>query len=186
LAAGTIDISGSAELGFISQYLSYASIKLTAPIFTFIGTGSETLANTIAYVFNTRTQEVTTYSNYSFLGIIYVNKKPYGVRADGLYLLEGDADITTPINGSITTNASDFNYEVSKNIEQVYLNSDTLVTLTPIVDDVTASPYPSSFGGRRVAIARGLAGRYWQFKIDGVKKLEGLEATCILRQRAVK
>jgi hypothetical protein len=81
---------------------------------------------------------------------------------------------------------SDFGFFASKNIEQTYLRSDTATTLTPIVDGVTASPYPSSFGGRRVAISRGLAGRYWQFKIDGIQKLEGVEATCILRQRSVK
>jgi len=186
-ATGSIDERGSMTGGFLDTFLSYSSAALTGPVFSLdFYEDDVNTEHKVAYIFNTTTQEMTTYSNYPFMNIIQINRKPYGVKADGLYLLEGTTDLTIPINGSVTTKDSDFGFFNSKNIEQVYLNSDTLTTLTPIVDGVTAPVYPSSFKGRRVAIARGLAGRYWQFKIDGIQQLEGLEATCILRQRSVK
>jgi len=185
-ASGTLVETMNATLGFVDTYLSYNTISLSGPLLALSCASSESLSNLIAYAFNVHTHESTTYTNYPFMHIIHIGGKPYGVKANGLYLLEGALDLTTAINGSITTKDSDFGFFNSKHVPQVYLNSDTPTTTRAIVDDVSAGPYPSGFGGRRVVIARGLAGRYWQFEFSGIQKLEGFEATAVLRQRSVK
>jgi len=135
---------------------------------------------------NVHTQESTKYSNFGFLHIINIGNKPYGVKADGLYLLEGTTDNGVAINGSATTKETDFGVFQSKNVPTVYLNSDTLTTITPTVDAVTYSAYSSTFGGRKTLIARGITGRYWKFKIDGIQQVEGVEFLPENRQRRVK
>jgi len=185
-ASGTLVETMNADLGFFDTYLSYWDTSLAGPLLTLGCALSEPPSSLIAYAFNVHTHESTTYTNYPFVHIIHIGGKPYGVKADGLYLLEGDLDLTNAINGSITTKDSDFGFFNSKHVPQVYLNSDTPTTTRAIVDDVSAGPYPSSFGGRRVVLARGLAGRYWQFEFSGIQKLEGFEATAVLRQRSVK
>jgi len=180
---GRINVSG----GFIETGLSYFNISGLGPVFSLSSLVSESLSNSIAYVLNVHTTESWKYTNYPFMHIIHIAGKPYGVKADGLYLLEGATDSGTAINGTVTSKDTDFGIFASKNVHEAYLNSDTATTIQPTVDGVLApSAYPSSFGGRKVDIARGLEGRYWKFKIDNIVKLEGLEITPVLRQRRVK
>jgi hypothetical protein len=148
---------------------------------------SQAITMAVAYVMNVHTTESTQYSNYPFLHIVHIGGKPYGVKADGLYLLEGATDNGTAISGSVTTKETDFGSFNSKHVNEIYLNSDTATTMTPTVDGaLIAASYASSFGGRRIAVARGLEGRYWKFRIDGIKRLEGLEISPLIRQRKVK
>ena len=166
----------SMSCGFIDTYLSYCAINASAPVFTLSATGSATVANSVAYVMNVHTGESWEYSNYSFMHIINIGGKPYGVKSDGLYLLEGATDNGTVINGSITTKESDFGTFKSKRMFPLYLNSDTTTITTATVDSiVSTAKHTSSFGGRKTRIAKGLQGRYWQFTIENIKKLEGLE-----------
>jgi hypothetical protein len=135
---------------------------------------------------NVHTQESTKYTAFNFLHIINIGGKPYGVKSDGLYLLEGTTDNGAAINGTVTTKETDFGTFQSKHAPTVYLNSDTTTTITPIVDSVTYPAYSSTFGGRKTVIARGIAGRYWRFKIDGIQQLEGVEFLPETRQKRVK
>ena len=185
-ATGTYEESAQVTAGFISTSLSYCRITLTAPVFSFACVGSASLSSAIAYTMNVHTQESTAYSNYPFLHVIHIGGKPYGVKGDGLYLLQGDSDAGTLINGTVTTKETDFGFFASKRVEEIYLNSDTLTSVRPTVDGILAPTYSSSFKGRKVLLARGLEGRYWRFKIDKIIKLEGLEMTPELRQRGVK
>lgn len=142
--------------------------------------------NSVAFVMNTHTSESTRYTNQLWTHIIHVGKKAYGVTAAGLFLLEGATDNGTAINGTATTKETDFGAYQSKRVPYVYLNSDTVTTITPIVDGVTKATQTSSFGGRKTHLARGNAGRYWRFKIDGIVKLEGAEFLPETLQRRIK
>lgn len=145
---------------------------------------------------NVNTAETSQYSNYNFMHIINIGNKHYGVKSDGLYLLEGTTDSGTAINGSITTketnfisaddNKPKFSPYQSKRMNYVYLNTDTPTTITPFVDGVQKLTCTSSFGGRKTKMALGNSGRYWQFKIDGIIKLEGLELIPLALQRRIK
>ena len=185
-ASGTMEQRMSVSVGFIDTALSYWTCNLAGPLFSLSSSVSDATSNAIAYVMNVHTQESTTYSNFGFLHIINIGGKPYGVKSDGLYLLEGATDTGININGTVTTKETDFGVFESKRVPTVYLNSDTLTTVTPTVDSTTYSAYSSTFGGRKTLIARGIEGRYWRFKIDAIQQLEGVEFLPENRQRRVK
>ena len=185
--SGTMEQRITVAGGFIDTYLAYSSVAGGFISTSLSAAGSEAITPAVAYVMNVHTTESTRYSNFPFLHIVHIGGKPYGVKADGLYLLEGATDSGAPISGSATTKCTDFGSFNSKHVNEVYLDSDTATTITPTVDDVLiAQSYPSSFGGRRVAMARGLEGRYWSFRIDGIQKLQGIEISPLIRQRKVK
>jgi hypothetical protein len=155
------------------------------------GTGSLagsvlTAENTAAYVLNMTTAETTVYSNYPFRHIIHVGGTPYGVTATGLYHLAGGSDAGVPIVGTITTKETDLGQFQSKYVPTVYLNSDTTIDVAPYVDAELKPTYKGSFDGRKCHLARGLAGRYWRFKLLNIKMLEGLEILPETKQRRVK
>jgi hypothetical protein len=144
------------------------------------------MSNTIAYVLNVHTGESTRYTNQPFMHIIHLGGKAYGVKSDGLYLLEGTTDSGTAISGVLTTKDTDFGSFQSKRLEMVYLNSDTATTITPYYDGIATPVVTSGFGGRRTKMAKGANGRYIQLKIADIVKLQGAELLPQELQRRVK
>lgn len=135
-----------------------------------------------ALVMNTHTAEVSRYTNYNFMGLIALDGKPYGVRHDGIYRLSEDHG-ETALSGRVVTKDTDFGSFQTKRVPYCYLNNDTKVRITPFVDAVEKLPHESQFAGRKVHLARGPSGRYWQFQIDAIKQLEGVEFTPQLAER---
>lgn len=140
-----------------------------------------------AFVMNTHTSEVTRYLNYYFKHLLMIDGKPYGVRHDGLYALVEDHD-ETALNGYVITKDTDFGDFAEKRVPYAYLNNDTQVKITPILNDKAMIPHLSSFAGRKTHLARGLSARYWTFRIDQIKQLEGItfEPQLTRRQRKVR
>jgi len=120
---------------------------------------------------------VSRYQNYPFQHLTRIANDYYGVKADGLYRLTGEYDATEDVlvNGTIKLNEDDLNAFNSQNIPYIYLNGDDDYTATAFVDDVEQPAFSSGFNGRRVKLARGSKGRYWYFKIEGIKSLLGVE-----------
>ena len=140
----------------------------------------------MASVLNITTGESTRYTNFSFISIIRVADNYYGVKPEGIYLLSGDTDDGTVINGSITTKDSDLGTNESKRVQYVYLGSDTATTITPYFDGIAKQSHRSSFGGRKTKMALGNSGRYIQLKIDGIDRLQSMEVIPTPRQRRIK
>lgn len=196
---GHIEESGSASLPFLDFSLINADARLDWFVSSITGTGhTGTEADTgadlslaVAYVLNVHTSESTRYSNYPFMHVITIGGRPYGVRPEGLYLLEGSVDYdSTPkgkeINGTIVSKETDYGTFNDKRVPKIYLNTDTLTTTTPFVDGLEGPSYDSEFTGRKTNLGRGLVGRYWRFKIEHIQKLEGLEFLPEVIQRRVK
>lgn len=120
---------------------------------------------------------VSRYQNYPFQHLTRIANEYYGVKADGLYRLTGgyDAAEDVPVNGTIKLNEDDLSAFNSQNIPYIYLNGDDDYTATAFVDDIEQPAFSSGFNGRRVKLARGSKGRYWYFKIEGIKSLLGVE-----------
>jgi len=185
-ATGTYQQRGNITLGFFDSYLSYNNIALAGPTFSLHAELNTNISNALAYVMNVKTTESTKYSNFGFSHVIALAGKHYGVKPDGLYLLEGTTDATVAINGTIATKETDLGTTQAKYIPYVYLQSDTPTVAIPFVDAVQKPRYLSSFGGRKIKIARGLEGRYWRFRVENVVKIEGLELLPEQKQRRVK
>jgi hypothetical protein len=145
-----------------------------------------------ATVLNLNTLETSRYTNYPFFYLMPLGGKLYGIKSDGFYEITGLTDYDpvspVPVNGTLITKDSDFGAFNSKRVPYLYVNGDSQVKITPIVDGVVKTYHLSSFGGRKTHLARGVSGRYWQFKIENIIKCEGLEPLPELgkRQRRVK
>ncbi len=129
---------------------------------------------------------VTRYQNFPFLHITRIRGKYYGVSQDGLYELSGDTDGPTVVSGTILTNEEDISVFNSKNVPYIYLNGDDDYSVIPVVDDVAQPVFNTGFSGRRARLARGMKGRYWYFRISGIRRLQGLEYTPDSLSRKVK
>ncbi len=145
-----------------------------------------TLVNAQALVMNMNTNEVTRFTNYPFSNIVRIADNYYGINSDGLYLINGDLDITAKINGSITLKDTDFGSFKSKRLRYVYLNSDTKTKVTPYVDNKKKTGQDSAFNGRKCTLGLGNNGRYWQLQIENIKNLQGVEFLPESLQRRVK
>lgn len=161
-----------------------ASANIILPSLSLSASSSSQVANAVAYNLNIHTSESTRYTGMNFLHIIAIGNQYYGVREDGLYLL--DEDTNSAINGTIVLKDTDFGEFKSKHLQYVYLNSDTKTKITPHVDGVQKTGQYTGFGGRKCVLGLGDHGRYWQLKIENIKKLEGLEFLPELSQRRVK
>lgn len=128
-----------------------------------------------AFVMNILGNRVTRYQNFPFSHLAKIGDTYYGINTNGLYELTGDTDTGTGVNGTVLTPSTDFSDFNSKNVAYMYMNGDDDYTVTPIVDSVEQPSYQSGFGGRRVKMARGNKGRYWEFRIGGITHLQGVE-----------
>jgi hypothetical protein len=190
-STGVKEESASAELLLPTLSFPFSAANLRLSTLKLESTGSISVTNSVGYVMNVRTTESTTYSNYPFMHIITIGGLPYGITSDGLYLLKGDKDTVsvsniTEINAAITTKETDFGQYNGKRVPKMYLNTDTMTRITPFVDGKSSLSYQSIFTGRKASLGRGLEGRYWRFKVENIKKLEGLEFLPEVIQRRVK
>lgn len=64
---------------------------------------------------------VTRYSGYNFQSFAEINGKHYGVRADGLFLLEGTDDADVPISAELAFGGTDFGSAALKHLPNVYV-----------------------------------------------------------------
>lgn len=128
-----------------------------------------------AVVMNLRSNQVSRYQNFPFFHLTRIGNTYYGISADGLYELSGDMDIETQVNGVAWGKAFDFGVFNSKNVPYMYMNGDDEYTVSAYVDASGQPEFTSAFSGRRVKLARGNKGRYWSFKVEGIKKLQGIE-----------
>ncbi len=140
-----------------------------------------------AFVMNLLTQEVTRYTNYPFSHLAKIGNDYYGIKADGLYKITGNLDLTDPVTDitSMTTKATDFGEFQIKNVSHLYANADSAFNVTAIVDDVLSVQQAAIFAGRKVKLGQGAKGRYWAFKLDNFSKLQGLEFLPKSRQRRI-
>lgn len=195
-SAVNIGITGSTSLnviggGFKSQllWMDVTGVGFKTELQAAIAVS---VSNSVGYILNVHSNESYQWTNMSFSHIINIGNKPYGVTSSGLYLLEGVTDALpsagTAINAFVIGKESDMgSADHSQRVPKVYLNNDCVTTtVQPIVDGVTKNVHTVSFAGREAKLGRGYHGRYWQFKVSGIVKLEGIHYQPEKSQRYVK
>jgi hypothetical protein len=175
VAPTTITVTGNSFVAQIFHSQVTGRGFIVEPIISF----DYDVAYAEAFVMNLALNEksVTRYQNYPFNHLARIGNTYYGINENGLYELTGEYDLDegTLVNGTIHTHTTDYGVFNSKNVPYVYLNGDDDYSVTAYVDDVEQPAFSSGFGGRRVKLARGNKGRYWEFKVEGIKKLQGIE-----------
>lgn len=174
-----------------SASLSYSSFEGYGPIaYPVVFEAIDAVIYSEAFVMNLAHKEmpVTRYTNYPFMHVARIGDKHYGFATDGIYEITGDYDLvdTVPVNGTVTTQETDFGIFQSKNVPFVYLSADTDSTVTPIVDGEEQPSQTTDFSGRKCKLARGSKGRYWAMRIENITNLQGLEFLPDALQRRVK
>lgn len=188
-ATGTTKATGVIVAELPSLSVLNADLVAELPGFTIAMDGRTGEANLVAYVFNIRNAETTTYTNYDFKFIIRIGHEYYGVKDDGLYQLTGTDDDGVDIDARFRIAQNDFGTTNFKRVPYCYLDSDNATTITTIVEGVSQGTYPSSFAGRRTHLARGPKGRFWQVEVANVAgnamKVGSLELLAEVLERKV-
>lgn len=122
--------------------------------------------NLYAYAMNIKTAEMSVYTNYAFQYVMRIGTNYYGVKSDGLYLLEGASDNGTAIDSRFRTAETDFGSSYVKRMPYVYMDSDTATKIKPLADGEGTQSYDSAFAGRRTHLSRGLSGRFWAVEVS--------------------
>lgn len=126
-----------------------------------------------AWVVNMASNASTRYDAYGFNSFFALGGKQYGVRRDGVYLLEGDDDAGQPIVAGVALGKHDFGTQALKHLEAVYAGVTSTGKLALRVDDGKKSyTYLARASGealeaQRFDTGRGLRSNYFAFDLVG-------------------
>jgi len=146
----------------IKSYAAGASIVVVPA--AYIVSGVEQAR--IAYAMNVKTAEITKFTNYDFITIIRIGLDKYGVKPTGLYKIGGITDNGTAISASFTTHETRYDTNLLKRVPQVYIDSESITTVQPIIDGKYHYIHDAGFGGHKTKLGRGYIGKWWQWKIS--------------------
>lgn len=135
----------------------------------------------VAWVLNTESRGVSTYSNYPFNSFAKVGGAYYGATSAGLFALEGDSDDGVPIVAKLRLGLSDMGSRKLKRLPEAYIgytSNGTLLLRVITVDDFSgdkiACVYKLAPRGatnireNRFQIGRGIKAVDWDFEIENV------------------
>lgn len=125
----------------------------------------------VGWIINPNLAASTALDNYAFTGFGQYKGKRYGIRPDGLYVLEGDTDNGTRIDSFISLGNRNFGTAKQKRMRHAYIGASTdgRMVLKVIVNGqeyLYAVKNPSTdMAEQRVDIGRGLRSNYWNFEL---------------------
>jgi hypothetical protein len=128
----------------------------------------------VAWVMNANTDGISKYENFSLNSMAMVSGVPLGADEDGIYELEGDDDIGTPISATVRLGKDDFGESLMKRILKAYLgvSASGRLYLRTITGNGEERTYRTSTNTTlremKVDLGRGVKSRYWQFEIANV------------------
>lgn len=124
------------------------------------------------YVMNTKTADITQYTNYGYNSLAKIGQSYYGANSTGLYKLEGDDDAGTEIEAKVKFGAFDFGAGRRSRVEQAYVGVRTSgkMVMHVIADDgkerwYEAQAVNSALDTQRIKLGRGVSSRYWSFEL---------------------
>lgn len=135
------------------------------------------------WIVNEAAKSSRRYTNYPFTSYCEIVGRYYGIKADGIYLLEGDTDAGAPIAAMVNPGRQDFKSPMRKRMEAAYMTvgstgvrtgqfltgSDTM-HLTITDDQGNSHIYDTRVNDteikqQRIDVGRGINGVYLGFKI---------------------
>lgn len=125
----------------------------------------------VGWIVNPNLSASTALDNYDFTGFGQHKGKHYGIRPDGLYVLEGDTDNGVQIDSFVSLGNRNFNTAKQKRVPHAYIGASTdgRMVLKVIVNGqeyLYAVKNPSTdMAEQRVDIGRGLRSNYWNFEL---------------------
>lgn len=93
------------------------------------------------WVINPRTGASWRYENYGFSQFLKTERFTYGVKSDGIYLLDGDDDAGEPIRASLDVGRQNFGTTKNKRLHTAYVTTDATGGLQLRVTDDSGNAY---------------------------------------------
>lgn len=113
----------------------------------------------------------STFENFAFTGFGVIAGQAYGVREDGLFVLDGDTDDGAPIRASVSFGKQDFNTKTLKNMSRAYVGASTTGKMyLKIIAEGKEYIYAARDGSselqqQRFDVGRGIKGNYFTFEL---------------------
>lgn len=149
--------------------------KYTTLVYRVTGSGGGQVITPVdpgeAWAVNAQTNGSTRYDNYLFNSLMMIKGKPFGVKPQGVYLLEGATDAGTKTQAGVSFGTHDFNTQVLKRIEAVYVGvSSTGALVLKISDGKQEYAYRARRADDRMKVQRfdpgkGLRANYFTFEL---------------------
>ena len=133
-----VDALAAAQLALSSRVVSDTLQSAFAVSIISIGAVTPTYESPgTVWVLNDDSGATSTYTNYPFNSYAVLGGRAYGLRADGLYLLEGSNDAGANIRASVAFGKQDFGTTINKRVTDVYIGvaSDGQLLLKVITAD---------------------------------------------------
>lgn len=168
--------------------------KATALTFRVIGGVPTLLDEGPAWVVNTDTSASTRYENYSFNSFAVVGGRQFGVRKDGVYLLQGADDAGQAIEAGVALGKHDCGTQVLKHIEAVYAGVSATGQLFLRIGDgknqytYQARRVDADMRTQRFDPGRGLRASYFTFDLmssDGEFELNNITFGVVPTKRSI-
>ena len=124
-----------------------------------------------AWVVNWDSKASTKYENYDFNSFAQIGQRYYGVKSDGVYLLEGDNDAGVPIRASLSFGKLDFGSMQKKRVPHAYMGVSSTgrmylkVTANGQTYTYAARRADEGIRAQRVDIGKGLTATFMEFEI---------------------
>lgn len=163
------------------------------------GDGWTLVDDSEGWAVNTETGGSSRYASFGYDSFATVNGRHLGVRADGVYLLEGDTDAGRPIQAGVHLGLQDFGTSQLKHLSNVYLGvSATGGLFIKVGLGEGAEKLEYTYAARRVDahlatqrfdLGRGLRSNYFSFELvnDGEAdfELEKIEFVAVASSRRI-
>lgn len=130
------------------------------------------MSQLLTQVTNTVTASVTLFEAYAYNSFAFFQGSYYGAGDAGLFQLD-DAVSVESVTGTLTLGQLNFGSEMQKRCSDFFIgmHSEGNIDLTVTVDEVQVGEYVinpynvDTIKQRRVAIGKGLKGKYWEFSL---------------------
>lgn len=135
------------------------------------GTSVNDSTGDTAWVVNWDSQASAKYENYNFTSFAKIGQYHYGVKPDGIYLLEGDDDEGSPIHASVSFGKLDFGSMFKKRVPYAYMGVSSTgqmflkVTANNETYTYAARRADDDLRAQRVDLGRGLSATYLEFEL---------------------
>jgi len=132
-------------------------------------------------VINNKDFDISVYSNFAFNSYCAWDKTAYGMKADGLYKLEGTTDQGTVIKAGVVFPPSNFGSEHKKHFRKAALGVSGTKTALKVETETGDRIFLVSQG--KATIDQSLYGKDWTFSITEFETLDFLELIPIIMTR---
>ena len=131
------------------------------------------------WVLTTKEYNPSVYSNFDFNSYAVNNKKLYGARQDGIYLLEGADDSGSDVHTGLLFDFANMDIPATKRLRSIHLGSKTKqATVQVSTDRDISKTYRTK--QQRTVVGKEVRGKFWTIAVEDVDNLKSMELNVVL------